>query len=190
MLTATIRLRSLSPYSASRITGPDLARGPRESWEEWEARIWREKAHYEDGCLVIPSMAFKQALDSAAKYRGEKIPGARGKTWSAKFRSGVLCATPLNTGIARDDVQSVTISAHADGKRTCGTRVMRTFPVVSKWEGTLVVSVLDPDVTKDALIRHMETAGMLIGVGRFRAEVGGTNGRFAVVSSEFDSTKE
>ena len=188
MLTATIRLRSLAPYSQSRIISQEFPRKDRETWDEYEARVWREKAHFADGVLVIPPMAFKQALDAAAKYRGEKIPGSRGKTWSAKFRSGVLCATPLSTGIRREDVAPITICANADGKRGSGTRVMRTFPQVPKWEGDLVIHVLDPEVTEAVLVRHLETAGMLIGVGRFRAEVGGSNGRFAIVSSKFEES--
>jgi hypothetical protein len=44
------------------------------------------------------------------------------------------------------------------------------------------VFILDPIITEDVFREMVEIAGMFIGIGRFRPEKGGTNGRFRIKS--------
>jgi hypothetical protein len=74
----------------------------------------------------------------------------------------------------------VTISANADGIRGSGKRVPRRFPIVNEWQATFDVYILDPIITQDVFTEMVEIAGMFIGIGRFRPEKGGTNGRFRI----------
>lgn len=182
MKIATVRLRSISPYSQSRQLF-DVPKKDGESWDDFERRTWREKCHVNPaGNVVIPPMCFKWALDAASKYRGEKIPGKGAKTWSKKFAAGLLCADPVVLPTRKDDVRGEWISANSDGRRGSGTRVPRCFPMIDSWDGTLTVAILDPEITEPVFRRHMETAGQFIGIGRFRPENGGYLGRFEVVS--------
>jgi hypothetical protein len=69
--------------------------------------------------------------------------------------------------------------------RGSGKRVKRTFPVVPKWEGAVVFAILDETITRTVFEEHIKAVGMLVGVGRFRPENGGMNGRFEVVSIDW-----
>jgi hypothetical protein len=79
-------------------------------------------------------------------------------------------------------VPIVTISANADGVRGSGKRVLRRFPLIASWEASFDVFILDPIITEDVFREMVEIAGMFIGIGRFRPEKGGTNGRFRIKS--------
>ena len=57
---------------------------------------------------------------------------------------------------------------------------MRRFPIIQKWTATFDVHILDPIITEDIFSEVVEQAGMFIGVGRYRPEKGGTNGRFSL----------
>jgi hypothetical protein len=60
--------------------------------------------------------------------------------------------------------------------------VLRTFPVVPQWSGTLEVTVLDDTIDKETFEKTIREAGLFIGVGRFRPRNGGFYGRFIVES--------
>lgn len=179
-----VKLESMSPYSQSR--QHDTPKLEKETWEDYETRTWREKCTVdENGQIVIPAMAFKQALDAVAKRLGDQIPGKGKATYTKHFVGGVICESDVPTGFMKPDVPSVTINANSDGVRGSGKRVKRTFPQVSKWSGTARFVVLDDTVTQPVFERFIKEAGRFIGVGRFRPEKGGLNGRFTPVSFDW-----
>lgn len=178
---ATVKLKSQphSPYSASR--KHDTEKLNKETAGDYEIRTWREKAnHDEDGIVFIPAMAFKQAVDSAAKMFSTQIPGKGKSTYTKHFLSGCLCIANVSIGVHKDDMPSITINANADGVRGSGKRVSRTFPQVSSWEGETQFMVLDDTVTKEIFEKTLKDAGTAIGVGRFRRHNGGMNGAFLI----------
>jgi hypothetical protein len=129
MHTCKITIKSLTPYSPSRKHDTPKISG--ESPDAYEQRTWRNKAHVnEDGKIIIPPMNFKYAIEAAAKHKGERIKGKGMKTWAGKITPGILIADPLVLDIDKDSVRGETFQCHADGKKTSGTRVPRTFPMV------------------------------------------------------------
>ena len=144
------------------------------------ARTWREKCSTdENGEIVIPAMAFKQALDAVAKRLGDQIPGKGKSTYTKHFKGGVICESDVKIGYRKDEVPGITISANSDGVRGSGKRVSRTFPQVPRWEGVPArFVILDDTVTPVVFERHLVELGRFIGIGRFRPENGGLNGRF------------
>lgn len=180
----TVQLESLAPYSQSR--KHDTPKLDKETHDAHEERTWREKCSVnENGEIVIPAMAFKLALDCVAKRLGDQIPGKGKSTYTKHFKGGVLCQNDVSIGWMKDTVPSVTISANSDGVRGSGKRVNRTFPQVPNWKGTAVFAILDDTVTAKVFERHLAEAGRFIGVGRFRPENGGLNGRFRPVKFEY-----
>jgi len=81
-------------------------------------------------------------------------------------------------GVHKDEVASITINANSDGMRGSGKRVKRTFPTIPSWSGTAEFVILDDTITPDVFERTLKTAGQIVGIGRFRPENGGLNGRF------------
>lgn len=179
MHIATCHIVGVSPYSPSR--AHQAEKHDRETHDAHDLRTWREKAHCrEDGRVLVPAMAFKQALDRAATMRGEKIPGKGASTYARRFKSGVLILEPLLLDATKDKMDSVRIHANADGVRGSGKRVWRTFPVINQWGGELTIHILDDMITAEVFERHLIEAGQFVGVGRFRPVNGGVNGRFEV----------
>jgi hypothetical protein len=180
----TVQLESTAPYSQSRKhDAPKLNEG-KETGDAYEQRTWRDKCSVnEAGELVIPAMAFKQALDAVAKRLGDQIPGKGKATYTKHFKGGVICETDVGIGYQKNDVPSITISANSDGVRGSGKRVNRIFPQVPSWKGEARFVILDDTVTPAVFERHLIEAGRFIGVGRFRPENGGLNGRFRIVGA-------
>jgi hypothetical protein len=182
--TATLTLASISPYSQSRHHDEPMLEG--ESRDAYDARTWRSKlsvaALEGRSTVVIPAHGLHQCIAAAAKYSKRQIPGQGKATWTAKFTAGIMLTDDPALGIDPATVSSVTISANADGVRGSGKRVPRRFPVIPAWEASFDIYILDPIITEDVFREMVEIAGMFIGIGRFRPQNGGTNGRFKIKS--------
>jgi hypothetical protein len=178
MRQVTVHIVGITPYSQSRQHDePEL---PKEDKKAWELRTWREKCTYdENGIIEIPGMAFKQALAIGCKRLGDQIPGKGKATYTKFFEGDVICEGNASLGVHKDDVESVTINANSDGVRGSGKRVKRTFPVIpAPWRTSARFTIFDDTITPEVFERVFAAAGMSVGVGRFRPEKGGLNGRF------------
>lgn len=183
---ATVTIRGLGKYSQSRAHHADKLSG--ESHEDYDKRTWREHLHIADGLVVIPETALMQCLQSGVKYSGEKKKGAA--TWTKHFEGGVAIVDPATTGISIEDVTYEDIYSNADGVRGSGTRVWRRFPILAPWTASFVALILDPEITQDVFTRMLETAGKFRGIGRWRPEKGGQNGRFVIESLKWEDNRE
>lgn len=179
---AALTLRGTSPYSQSRQHNDPKLEG--ESMDDYDARTWRSKLSVEEHngkkTIVIPPHGFHQCLIAAAKYSKRQIPGQGKATWSAKFTSGIMIPAAPTLQIPPEDATMVTISANADGVRGSGKRVTRRFPVVREWSSTFEIIILDPIIVELVFKEMVELAGLFIGVGQFRPQNGGHNGRFVL----------
>lgn len=179
MRTATVTLKSVSPYSQSgaHFTPKKDKEGP----DAYEERTWRERCHVdEDGFLFIPPMAFKNCLSEAAKYLSIQIPGKGKSTYTKNIEAGVLVMDAMKLPIKKADVDGEWLFVPSDGRRGGAKRVKKCFPVVRQWKGEVVFNILDDTVTNDVFRKHLEEAGKFIGIGRFRPRNNGFYGRFTV----------
>jgi hypothetical protein len=178
MRQVTVHIVGITPYSQSRMH--DTPKLDKERPDEYEARTWREKSTFDaSGMIEIPAMAFKQALPIASKRLGDQIPGKGKATYTKFFEGDVICEANAPLGVHKDEVESVTINANSDGVRGSGKRVKRIFPVIpAPWRTSARFSIFDDTITQEVFERVFAAAGMSVGVGRFRPEKGGLNGRF------------
>lgn len=179
-----------SPYSQS--AKPPVPFLDRETHDDYEQRTWREKCTVnKEGQVCIPAMALKQCIDTCAHKLGLKVPGRRGSTYKNFFASGFFCDhdVPISNGkpLTKETAESKTISANADGVRGSGKRVPRTFPEFVAWHGVAEFTILDDIITESVFEQHVKSAGVIVGIGRFRPEKGGTNGRFRVKRFEWSN---
>jgi len=178
---ATATLVSTAPYSQSRSYDREIERLPRETADAYEQRTWRNKCHtLPDGKVFIPPMAFKMAVDNAAKMLGRQIPGKGKSTYTKFFLSGVLVMTPVVLPLTKDETKLDMIYANSDGVRGSGKRVWRNFPRVDEWQADVPFHVLADEITPDVFEEHLKQAGAFVGIGRFRPQSGGFYGRFEV----------
>lgn len=179
MKTVEVEIHGVSPYSQSRMH--ETPKLEKERPDDYEQRTWREKCNTDDaGNVVVPAMAFKQALDAVAKRLGEQIPGKGKSTYTKHFLGGVICEEDMRIGWMKDTIPMIRLKQNADGVRGSGKVVMRNFPQAPTWGGVARFAILDDMVTKAVFERHMIEAGRFIGIGRFRPEKGGLNGRWQV----------
>lgn len=182
MKICTATIQGITPFTASRMH--DTPKLEKERPDDYEIRTWREKAHYDsDGIAYIPGIAFKQALDSAAKFLSIQVPGKGKATFTKHFVSGVICADNLSLGRSRDKMEMVTINANSDGVRGSGKRVKRSFPLIPAWGGKVTFYVLDDAITKEVFETVLRESGKFIGVGQYRPQNGGTNGRYDITAT-------
>lgn len=190
---AQLTLEGLGPYSQSRQHDEPFLEG--ESHNDYDKRTWRSKLNVatRDGkpTIVVPAHGVMQAIAAAAKYSKRQIPGQGKATWTAKFTAGIALLEDPAMNIDPATVASVTISANSDGRRGSGTRVPRRFPVIDTgWQMTFEVYILDPIIIESVFREMVEIAGMFIGIGRFRPEKGGTNGRFRIKELQWADNRE
>lgn len=172
-----VTLRSLSSYSQSRFH--EEPKKERETADAWDDRTWRHKCTTDrEGIVCIPAMALKMCLTPACQRLALQVPG-RGKTTYTKFfESDVICLANVPLGIHRDEVEGERWYVNADGVRGSGKRVMRTFPVIHEWQAEAHFLITDDLITNAVFEKVLRYAGSSVGIGRFRPEKGGINGRF------------
>jgi len=176
----------MSQYSQSK--AHRIKRNQNETYDEWEERTWRERLHINDsGNVFIPPTAIKNALSEAAQYISMKIPGKRNATFTKRFVSGILVADPIVLDIKSDKVKCEWLFLPADGKRGSGSRVNKCLPLIDSWNGEVKIYIIDEDITEEVFKKHMEVAGSLIGIGRFRPSKNGFYGRFKATVSSWES---
>lgn len=187
MKLAIATLESVSPYSQSRYH--QTPKHDKEQPDDYEARTWRDRCHSnEDGKIYIPPMAFKNAIQEAAKFLGEKVRGKGQATWTKHFTAGILVTDPLILADTKESVAGEWFHMNADGIRGSAKRVLRCYPVIPKWKGDVTFYILDNQITEEAFRHHLEEAGNLIGIGRFRPRNGGFYGRFKLVDLRWSET--
>jgi hypothetical protein len=195
--TAKVTLTSTSPYSQSRKHDTPKLEG--ESANAHEERTWKERMHVrtinkgkptERKTVVMPAAGFNQAIAAAAKFLNKKIEGQRNSTWTKHFVSGIAVLADVDLNISPDDCRRQVINAHANGVRGSGTRVTRFFPTFDEWEATFEVMVLDPLITEAIFTEVIEAAGLFVGVGQHRPEQLGTNGRWEIVSIDWQDARK
>lgn len=178
-----VTIEGVSPYSASRFhEEPKLAE---ETHDEYDSRTWRHKATTDAmGMVVIPSGSFKQAIDGAAKMVCGKIPGQGQKTYTKLVATGVIVEDNAPLGVHVNDVESIRLHVNADGVRGSGKRVFRTFPILRTWKTKVPFLITEPNLPESEFEKVVIASGRCMGVGRWRPEKGGSNGRYTV--TDFD----
>jgi len=179
MRIAEISLKGVSRLSWSRYVEP---KQKNETHDQYEKRIWRERFHFKDNRVVIPSMALKRSLIAAAKFLKLKIPGARGSTYTQRFTAGIQPLSELFTNIEKDSLLSETILVSSTGEKNSGggKRVAKIFPYTSEWSAHGQMAILDSELTEDVVIEHLSAAGQFVGIGRWRPENAGLYGQFII----------
>jgi hypothetical protein len=141
--------------------------------------------------VVVPADSLIQCFAAAAKYSKKKIPGQRGATWTAKFTSGLSIADDPLTSYEVGSVHYEDIYCNADGVRGSGKRVMRRYPVLfAGWAAKVEIMIIDPIITQDIFLEMGEIAGKFIGIGRWRPQNGGQNGRFALTDVKWTDNRK
>jgi len=184
MLTAICELKGLTPVTFNKKMISE--KNPNETHDDLEKRAWRERCDCNSkGELVLRSDRFKKSITTAAQWLNMQIPGEGKATYTKHFRGGLVVMNHINLGVKRDEVEPIiiyTAPRKKDGKRWIH------FPQVESWSGELTVNILDEKITEEIFRKVLHYAGMAVGIGSWRPENGGENGRFECVDMDFEAT--
>jgi hypothetical protein len=187
MKIVSIALESASPIGFSRKY--EIAKNPKESDSAYEERTWRNRAHIDkEHQIYIPPMMFKHCYREIGAFLSRKIPGKGNATFSKHFKSGILIEKPIPLGIKLEEVSGERLFVPANGITGSGKRVMKIFPFVAQWSGTLEVYILDDTIDRTTFEEHTHEMGRFIGIGFWRPANGGLWGRFKAL--KFSWTEE
>lgn len=185
MYRAIVSIKGVAPLSQSKQHDAEKLDG--ESNEDYDKRTWREKCNVDgEGVVYVPAMAFKQAMDTSAKRLAIPDPDNKRANLTKYFVSDVICENNMSIGVHKNDMPSIRISANVDGQRGSGKRVPRTLPQVQEWAGKTSFLVMEEKIKPETFEKVLRSAGQSIGVGQFRPEKGGLNGRFDVTSVKIE----
>ena len=180
MRTATLSINGLTPYSQSRAI--QSSKEEKETYEQFDARIWPEHIHVDDdGQPIIPASGLLQCIAAGAAYlsKGGQLKKKGMATWSENFLCGLAIARSPEL-VTPHEARAAKIYCHADGRRGSGKRVWRTFPQWDTWSAVVIIHILDDSIPDEVFEQVVEAAGLFKGLGRFRPENGGYLGRFTV----------
>jgi hypothetical protein len=188
MHIAKVTIEGTSPYSQSRnIDKLEHPKKPKEQPDDYEQRTWRYRMHVDsEGYVEIPGTAFADSLKAAARRLQLQVP-SKGKTqWTKYFEAGIDVPMPTRLGVKADSVVCDRLFVPSDAKQGGGTRVYRHFPrIEAGWSGGVTFFVMDDMITESVFTQVLRSAGILVGIGRFRPEKRGFYGRFRVNSVEW-----
>jgi hypothetical protein len=164
--------------------GEDADPTENESRQQHEERVWKQKYYAKDGKLYLPAAAVKFAIARTAGHMGLKVPGKGGgkATFTKNFTAGVHVPGDVFVG-AEKHVRPEWVLCSSNGKRSGGgSQVLRCFPMLDQWSGTVDFLVADEDITEAIFTKVWEHTGVINGFGRFRPQNGGNLGMFQVDS--------
>ena len=188
MKAAQCTLVSVTPYSQSQTIDPEEhPKLSKETPDAYEKRCWRHRMHLSaDGRVEIPQTAFENSIKEAAKRLQIPIPGKRMQYFTKSFEAGFAVLGGLVIDAKGAEVKGERLFVPSDGRPGGGKRVWKWFPKVEAWHGTITCMVYDDVITQDVFRKVVESAGMLVGIGRFRPQNRGFYGRFRLDSMTWD----
>lgn len=183
MKSVVAMIEGVRPYASSKKVEQEIEE--KASWS-WEQAYWKEKLHYDEETdeVFIPGVSFKLALESTASYLSMKKKG--NSTWTKHFRAGIIMEDDVWLGQGRDQAKPVKLFLDSNGKRDSGSRVFKIIPHMTKWSGEVKLSIVDDELPPDIFAIHLIKAGHFNGVGQWRPQKGGMNGRWKVKSFDWE----
>jgi len=161
-----------------------------ETADEYERRIWPEVAHWTsnkpDAKMFIPAMSFKKSVATAAKRTPIKIPGQRNATYTKFFVSDVMVmADVVLSNTRRSEVEGAWVYVPGQPGSGGGSKVWKCFPQAQSWNAAVDFAISEDIITKEVFELYLKKAGASVGIGVWRPEVGGLNGRFMPTKFEW-----
>ena len=170
----------------------DTEKKKEESHSAYEERTWMDRAHVDStGNIYHPAGALKQALICAAKKDAQAVSGKGKCQWKGFFESGVMIPENLKINKTKDDIVKVSVFGNSRGMSNGqgGSRVWKHFPTYYDWEAQCKAVILDETITEAKFKEILEYAGKVAGLGVWRAQNGGENGRFIVTAFKWQDYK-
>lgn len=183
MLRVLCQIESVTPITFNKKLKSE--KEGNESWDKFEERVWRERCDdlNGDGCVVISNQKFKKSICTGAKWLNIKIEGEGQSRYQKLFNGAVVIPKGIDTKIKIEDMAFDTqwVGHSKSSKKWIN------FPIIYTWNGELEINVLDEKITEEIFTRVFAYSGMCVGVGSWRPENGGENGRYRIADMAFET---
>jgi hypothetical protein len=190
------KLKSITPllfnrrsFMLDKLQDPSLEQKdkPKESKLDYELRICKEKAYYDEkGHLDFPSQYFLAAFkESQRQTRCPIVPeGGKKKGTLLNYLSAIL-VSDLHLPQKREDLQDfATIVCLQQGMKKMSMPCVR--PKLPSWEGLLEITSASECVTLKQVQPMVEYCGKFLGIGDWTPRCSGRFGMFEVVKASSD----
>lgn len=127
--------------------------------------------------VVLPAESIKAALIGGAK-KEKSGPQARGGTFV--FDSPILMHDSSSKTLDELWGEGESRNVHRVSVKVTSSRVMRTRPQFHDWSADVDIHYDTSQAHASDILRWLETAGRIIGIGDWRPEKSGNFGRFTV----------
>lgn len=169
MKEISYKLEGISPILFHNVNSMDLVK-PRgmshadfeNSPEMFKARLYIE----EDDKLTIPPRVIMGLLKEAAKKSGIKQDRKR-STYADLIDAVVFCLDPVKLNVKISDV-----GKHKEYVTVQRSKVLRVFPMLQKWKGTLNLVIDEKQIPLEALDEIFEYGSAYCGFGDYRPQFG------------------
>lgn len=183
MKKAICKLKSTTPVTFGKFHQTEKL--PKELHDAFEQRTWREKLHYTpEDKVKIPGIMLCNCIRESAKFLSLSVPG-KGKSTYTKHFTSIIPFNDIVLNLKRPDVPASVQHVPSDGMQGGTKRVIKYFPIVHEWEGTIEIIIPDDIITPDVFETVVRNAGNLIGIGTWRPRNRGMNGRFELVDMKW-----
>ncbi|MDH3691803.1 MAG: hypothetical protein OEU36_20365 [Gammaproteobacteria bacterium] len=140
---------------------------------EWKGSLYIN----DDQKVVLPAESIKAALIGGAK-KERNGPQARGGTFI--FETPVLQHDESQKDIDGLWGKGESRNVHRASVKVTTSRITRTRPQFHNWSADVLIHYDTTQAHESDVVRWLETAGRIIGIGDWRPEKSGVYGRFTV----------
>lgn len=176
MKEVSYRISSRTAILFHNVNSMDLVKPNRMKDNDWERspEVFRSRLYLEGDKLALPDRVVMGMVKKSAQNCGIK----KGRK---TLKDSISSIVTIN-GVSYFEQEVSDVGVHSEYvliKATKG-RVLRLFPILKKWSVIINFAYDDNYIDENTLTEIMEFGGLFMGFGDFRAEKGGTYGRFTV----------
>jgi hypothetical protein len=184
----TVTLEGASPILYNRETfmweKDKWPKNKGESYEEYEARVWPEKAIVNDKleCLIPGIWVKKAIIGSQTRGKYEIPPKGKSKgNMKSSFVAGLSISDSVVTNDSGTPILKTDLISFSKGVVVQHSKILRIRPMlVCPWQCAVTIQLLDGAISEQNVIDCLTWAGFYSGLGDWRIEKGGDFGRFGL----------
>ena len=173
-----VSVQGITPLLQHRFAevGADEPSKKRTGAPDWKGEVEVSLYKDKDGKIYQPSEHFEKALKNSAK--SFKIAGKRGATYTRLIGSSVeILPYELIHKIQHYVIDSRAVVIQK-------ARVIRYRPRLDEWELDFTLRILDAQLPISVIKEILDYAGLYVGIGDYRPQLGGKFGKFMVIRFE------
>lgn len=164
-----VKLTGMAPILFHNVNSMDLKKPAKITHAEWEEsnEVFKSRLYFDlDSKMVLPTRMILGMMKVAAQKSGIKQAGKR-STYANLIRAVLFLQDNLKL-----DQKEKEVLQHREYVTINRSKVLRVFPTLIKWSGTITLIYDDTQISEEVLLDILNYGGSYVGVGDYRPEYG------------------